>query len=68
MVMGEVTSCLYLNIQVGPATGLSKCVSQFIVVGYHISTTLAGECMMAKATKHSPRTRDKPPLDGHLEL
>ena len=57
MVMGEVTSCLHLNIQVGPATGLSKGVLQFIVAGYHISTTLADECMMAKGIKHSPRTQ-----------
>ena len=57
MVMGEVTSCLHLNIQVGPATGLSKGVLQFIVAGYHISTKLADECMMAKGIKHSPRTQ-----------
>ena len=56
MVFGEVTSCLHLNTQVGPVTGLSKGVSQFIVAGYYISTMLAGECMMAKGIKHSPRT------------
>ena len=27
-------SCLHLNTQVGPVTGLSKGVTQFIVVGY----------------------------------
>ena len=57
VVFGEVTSCLHLNIQVGPATGLSKGVTQFIVPSYHISTTLAGECMMAKGIKYSPRTQ-----------
>ena len=42
MVMGEVTSCLHINIQVGPVTGFSKCVSQFGMVGYYIFTTLQG--------------------------
>ena len=59
MVFGEVTSCLHLNTQVGPATctGLNKGVTQFIVAGYNISTMLAGECMMAKGIKHYPRTQ-----------
>ena len=57
VVFGEVTSCLHLNTQVGPATGLSKGVTWFIVVGYYISTTFAGECMMAKEIKYSPRTQ-----------
>ena len=50
MVMGEVTSCLHLNIPVGPATGFCKCVSQLVVAGYYISTTLAGEYTMAKGS------------------
>ena len=37
MVFGEITSCLHLNTQVGPATGLSKGVAQFIVAGYYTS-------------------------------
>ena len=59
MVFGEVTSCHHLNTQVGPVTGLSKGVMQFIVVVYYISTMLADECMMAKGIKYmySPRTQ-----------
>ena len=56
-VIGEVTSCLHLNTQVGPATGLSKGVTYYNVAGHYISTTLAGECMMARGSSILPGHR-----------
>ena len=54
------TSCLHLNTQVGPATGLSKGVKQFILAGYNIYTTLTGEHTMAKGvTGVDPEFRDE---------
>ena len=62
MVRGEVTSCLHLNIPVGSSTGFHKCVSQFVVASYYISTTLAGECTMAKRIKYRGEQFEPPEL------
>ena len=71
--LGEVTSCLHLNTQVGRETGLIKGVTQFYVAGYYIFTMLAGECMMANGSSTLPGHREQiepheVSSDGHLEL
>ena len=74
MVKGEIDSSLHPNTQVGPATGLCKGVSKFIVAGDNITTPITGESMMTKRIEHTPWTQGthsttrgvkaQPPLDG----
>ena len=54
MVKGEVASCLHLNTQVGPATGLRSGVSEFIVARDNVTTPCACESAMAKRIEHTP--------------
>ena len=56
MVMGEVTSCLHLNTQMGPSESLGLSIPQLIVAGDDITTTPAGECVMAVGIMHTPWT------------
>ena len=57
MVKGEVASSLHHNTQVGPATDLCKGVSRSIVARDNITTSYAGETMMAKGIEHTPCTQ-----------
>ena len=50
-MMSQVVAKLNLNANVSSSTGLHQDVSNPIMAGDHITTILAGNCMVAKVIK-----------------
>ena len=77
VVSDKIVANFHLNPYVSPTTGLHQDVPNPIMAGDHITTILAGNCMVAKVIKCTTwaqctlgalqGVKSKPPFDGNLE-